>query len=327
MFKETFYNWVKNDFECSQVLRGNAQSFLARYYKEYYDMGKAYNELKRLAEGLKAGETSKELVFHKAKEMYGRSRLQILKEIPDEHKNMDFRSFNPFKGVSESDMAVGEVVELANMVLDARIDKAIKEYIYNIDHGRKTDNTLDIIDKLFEEQGKCVEFDDAGELLINKAEYFNKTDIHSKEFREESERVYKLLRDSKRDNIMIPLHKEETIGIYILGRNNISDLDRSYGVERIEDADLEEIEKLDLKRGYESNTVYYCFLDNSISVQKGQFMSGMLITVCYSLEDVIDEFDRYNIDMKDVYKDINGRVDASFISKLGEEYRQFFSGT
>ncbi len=326
MFKKTFYDWVKYNFTRSQELRGNAQSFLARYYKENYDMGKAYNELKRLAEGLKAGETSKELVFHKAKEMHSKSKLQIFKEMSGEDGIKVFRSFNPFKGVSESDMTVDELVELANMVLDARIDKAIREYIYNIDNGRKMDNTLDIIDKLFEEQGIKIEFDDSAKLELDKAGGSGQRDVNSQEFRKEAERVYNVVRSSKKDNIVLPIYQEGNIGIYIMGRKNIIEEDWSEGIDRIDGAEeLTETEKIFLKKVYKSNKVYYCFVDNTPYRDGNSLMPDIIVNVGYDLDDVIKEFGRNRKYTNEVYRNVNGMGDDGLLSELGEDYRKYFT--
>ncbi len=326
MFKKNFYDWVKYDFTHSQELQGNAKSFLARYYKEYYEMGAAYDELKRLADGLKVGKTSKELVFHKAKEMYSKSKLQIVKEMPDREGIISFRSFNPFKGACEGDMTAAEVVELANMVLDARIDKAIKEYIYNIDHGRKTDNTLDIIDKLFEEQGVKIEFDDNAKLQVNKTECSNQEDVNSEKFKEEAERVYKIIWNSKKDNIVLPIYQEGNIGIYIMGRKNIIKEDWSEGIDRIDGAEeLSETEKMVLKKVYESNKAYYCFVDNTPYRDGDSLMPDIIVNVCYDLDDVIKEFGRNRKYTSEIYRNVNGMGDTELLSELGEKYRHYFS--
>ncbi len=326
MFKKNFYDWIKYDFAYNQELQGNAKSFLARYYKEYYDMGAAYNELKKLADGLMAGKTSKELVFHKAKEMYSKSKLQIVKEMPDEHGIKAFRSFNPFKGICEGDMTADEVVELANMVLDARIDKAIKEYIYNIDHGRKTDNTLDIIDKVFEEQGVKIEFDDTAKLHIDKAVCSNQKDIGSEKFKEEAERVYNIVLGSKKDNIVLPIYQEGNIGIFIMGRQNIIKEDWSEGIDRIDGAEeLTETEKRVQKKVYESNKAYYCFVDNTPYLGGNSLMPAIIVNVCYDLDDVIKEFGRNRKYTSEIYCDANGKASEELLAELGEVYAQYFA--
>lgn len=338
MFKETFYEWLKNDFAYSQQQYGNGKSFLAKYYRENCDMGEGYRSLKVLVEKLKEtmNNTSKEEiaderilkeeVFDKAQELYRKSRLQVLMEVENDDGDKSFKGVNPFKGMDVNSMTAKEVCKLADIVLDARIDKAIKEYIYNIDHGRKTDNTLNIIDLLFEEQGVDISLSETGILRSRKAQPSVKKHIDSEEFREEAKRVYNIVRANKNDNLVLPLYQEKAAGIYIIGRKNINENDWRDGVDRIDYSGLGEEEKNAQKRNYESSTVYYCFMENPVCCVAGcPDIDEVYVTVCYDLEDAIKEFGRHKNSINKEYQQFNIGFDEDFIVLLGDNYRMYFS--
>lgn len=371
MFREDFYRWLRDDFIVNRTALNSGGSFLAKYFEKHSYMVPKYDDLCNLLEGFKAGKLSKDDLYHVVHDIYKRGKLQIFEKVnsdTDKKEEGVVKSVDPFKAVDEADISDAQLIDLTGKILSAMLDEKVKAYLYDVgfpvprmvDVGKKSNDDLnsyikeiaiprkkeailDLIDEFLMHNNISLKFNDLGKIVSEKKENDeDKASLKSAEFKEEAKRVYGIIRNSKRTDIILPLYQSGLCGIYILGRDVINSEELiNKGAERLKN---NQIFKSNMKvasnreriiEDYYNKTSYLCFVysasfwDTDTVIEKREkgdlwpqsnLQAELDITVCYSIKDAIAtyELNSYCGDM--AYESFNGQ----FIPELGEKYKQYF---